>query len=302
MPDQYNDDRYPIETLITLHELHPEMREIFVEGRVDAGLISWFLASLGIDCDVFDVDDRIEVPSQYVVASGHSVGKRGRIFGLATILDGIDPDIRRTFLCLADADFDHLTQTVHDLHCLAITDLASLELYMINEASLARFHDLFLHLNPKVDLVELVDRLTPALVDLFLVRYVLQSSDAPPGIVDKVDKYIKLARGRYGADIAGVIEASCATQRVGRDKLAQMKGEVNRLRGYVDFSEPLKFVHWHDLAKVLIKQLGLRNDLAKPDVIERGMMSCAELSALLGYPLFRLIRNRFSSNAAVETG
>lgn len=290
-------ERYTIDGLIALHELHPELREIIVEGRVDAGIVSWFLKGVGVDCDVFDVDDRVTVTRDDVNRVGLTPCSRARVIALASSFESALPEAQNAIMCIADADFDYLTGKAYGFAVLERTDLASLELHALSSEALIRFQNLFLHPPEEMDLGGLVEALIPTLVDLFLVRYLIENCSPPPGMVEKVGNYVLRKRSVFSVDVEKILLACLAGRRGNREEARQLAARVESLRASIGDRDHLKFVHWHDAVKVLISALGLKNDLAKPEVIERALVASLDRGDLDEAPLFKKILEKFQAAA-----
>ena len=289
-------ERYSLDAFKTLFELHPELREIIVEGRVDAAIVSWFATQSGLNCDVFGVDDRVDVPSDVVRASGQSVGNRGEVIALARALNSEAGRLRRQLICIADADFDHLTGTRYDDELLLLTDVATLELYVVAPSSLERFHSLFLRNHPPIDLYTTVKMFLPALVDVFLVRHIIGRFDSPPPMISRIESCIFKRGSTLVADVPELIRRCVTELRLSREEVESLASDVEDLNKKV-VGDVRKYVNWHDFARLLIRVLELRNDLAKTDVIERALTTCLDYGDVKDQPLFVEILRRFGEAA-----
>lgn len=203
------DEGYSIEGFVSLHELHPELREILVEGRVDAGIIRWYMDEQDFDLDVFDIDDRIVVPANEEYEPWWSGGKRARLLAAANAIRKEGGPNVSGVMCVVDSDFDFLAKRNKELAYVEFTDLASLELQTITKESLTRFKDLFIHSNPDLDVVGAVHSVIPPLVDLFIVRFLLSEHiEDSPKIIDKVEECVIFPRGKPPvADARGMLQS-----------------------------------------------------------------------------------------------
>jgi hypothetical protein len=129
--------RRTIDEVVALHDLEgSDIREVFVEGLSDKYFLEHFLIEYGLaDVGVYEIET-VEVPTDEVLKRGLEDGNRGRVVTLACLLE--DQVQVNELVCIADADFDHFKEIVHNCALLLVSDYCSVELYAFNERTLSK--------------------------------------------------------------------------------------------------------------------------------------------------------------------
>jgi hypothetical protein len=136
-------DAWSIEALISRFELHPEFKEIYVEGEGDLGIYRLFLEETGRD-------DVLVYPISAVAISddcreefglGHldTDSRRTEVILLAVALQREIPAAANMVTCIADADTQHIRPYEYGSSFLVFTDYTSIEMYGFRADFITRF-------------------------------------------------------------------------------------------------------------------------------------------------------------------
>ena len=168
MDDEF--PRTPFADLITEYQLHDDRKHIYVEGREDQSILSWYLREALPEkvVEIIDIDE-VAIGAELLQQHGLDNGKRGRVIAFSRELDKELSAGSANVLCIADADFDYVLEAVETSRFLAVTDGTSMEMYAFSESALRRVLHLGLRelqLSPG----DVLHRISAALSEVFLVR------------------------------------------------------------------------------------------------------------------------------------
>src|SRR5689334_5152753 len=110
MAAKQSDDKKRISELITQYKLHPEFRDIYVEGSWDKSLVEWVLKTAGVtDFVVYDIDT-VFIPPEMLAKHGFHRGQDGKKERVVTLAYELQDHVKnlRQVNCLADRDYDIL--------------------------------------------------------------------------------------------------------------------------------------------------------------------------------------------------
>jgi hypothetical protein len=191
---------FEIETLAARYELHPDRRDIFVEGASDLGLLKLVLADQGLrEVSVFPIDV-VNVPEKQVVDRGLPYpSNRGEVITLAheLVAQGISS---RQVVCIADSDLAKLFAEP-DLHCslLLLTDYSSMEMYGFSETIVQRVLTI-VSPDSKYNGTRLLEILVPPLTFLFAARGANIQLNRRLEWIEKLHRFCKIANGKFSFD------------------------------------------------------------------------------------------------------
>jgi hypothetical protein len=155
--------------LIARYRFEPTIRDVFVEGRADANLVTKFLQSQNLkDVAVYEISS-VEISAERLIEAGHSDGARQRVIFLALYCKDNLPLKSCAVTCVADRDYDLLLGKSYDCPFLLFWDHCCLEMYAFD----SRFLDPVLRsaapsLQKSGDTV--LSELEPVLLRLFAIR------------------------------------------------------------------------------------------------------------------------------------
>ncbi|MFJ9541603.1 hypothetical protein ACIRPX_30705 [Streptomyces sp. NPDC101225] len=306
---QDGEARRTLDELVTLYELEPEVRDLFVEGRSDRNFLKAHLlngAGTAL-CNIYAVSDRVHIPDGELMAAGLMVGERGRILWLAQQLSTRIPGHSSVAL-VADKDFASLKADVkEDVHGLFYTDYSSMEAYALNEVTLTKLLRVSLGAPDYISASSLISAVKPALIALFLIRLCLRDSGTGATIPNKtlakwdLDDQSEVKVGevfRLALNGVPVRERNEQTPE-------KLYAKYIEYQGLVD-SEFRNFVNGHDVSLVIVRFLksecpsvfnsDARRPLQNSDVLEVVLMSCVDTPSLTNEPMFRAIEAWIENN------
>lgn len=284
-------DLQTIDDLLALAEFEPELRDVFVEGRGDVHFFGWYFDERGLEATVLAVSDRLYIPRDQIALDAIEYGEREKLVTLARRVSSELPPGQKRITVILDADWQDVTGPVL-IHrdCVLVTDFPSMEFYFFTESTMERFQRLGLARQPR-PFADVQLSLSGALLDVAAVRLVLRGSR-----VGCTGKFVELCTlsPSSGADIREILQRSLsgahASERPANlDSLVEWASDYRQM--LVGAAHPGR---GHDLAPMLIALFGLRNELAKVEVVEKLMRSTARADELDDFPLFVELRVRLA--------
>lgn len=299
VPPDLGDERRTIDELETRYLLEPELGDVYVEGPSDAALISWFLDQHGRrNWRVYSIET-VDVPAALVQARGFDVGARGRALTLGIELsERLGAVAGRKPVVIADQDTDALRfnrEFVCDL-CL-LTDFTSMEMYAYNIRTLDKLLRLFVQ-TQRVRADELMEALSAALADIFVVRTVLYRAGHGISIIQDVTRCCARRSGSVEVNVEELVRRSVnASGARPRPAVEAIVSEYVALKSTIP-GDVRRAVHGHDFVHLLawfLHALGVPVSLSRDEVIGRALFSCLEVTELIEYPLFVELLRRTTS-------
>ncbi|WP_182866634.1 hypothetical protein, partial [Stieleria mannarensis] len=127
--------------LSVIYEQEPELRDVYVEGQRDRGLITWYFGR-DIDLSTYEAGD-IDLPAELLANHGQTPGNRGRAIALAMELqERVANHQQCKFAVVVDADCDYAIGIENSCPVLFRTDLANTEMYLHDSRVIQNFIDL----------------------------------------------------------------------------------------------------------------------------------------------------------------
>jgi len=279
--------RRTLDELLALHELESGVKDIFVEGDLDARLIRWYLLRRGhrhiqvYKIDAIDIDSNIDCDTIN--------GNRHRIVALAQLLRDFDKPEKIS--CICDQDFETWFPTIEDpCPSLLFTDFANLEGYVWNSVVFEKFLSVVVG-SREVTWVDLSRSLVPILVTCFFIR---------------------LAHAKLGWPLAWIEPTGCCQYKRGSvtfnsdeflNRLLQknkhfhqkdlIKAELLQLNS-TNRLDPRLTMHGHDLSNVLrwyLHKHGMKCNVDEDGVVG-SLFGCLEVEELRQCALFTELERR----------
>lgn len=289
MPDEIN---WTLEELVTLYHLHPELRDMFVEGDSDQGFLQWFTTAQGChDVAIYPVSV-VEIPEEKILAYGleYPDNRRSEVIALALEVERECTDqIRATFI--ADADAARIGMDSFRGSLLFFTDYTSIEMYAFKVGVIEK---LLRITRPRLKLSgrEVLEAITPILQTLFALR--MANKDLRWGLSWlSFERCAKLRSGRVTFDLKEYIARYLNTGGK-RKELAEFNQKLEEIRRkFTD--DPRNQIRGHDFVDVLawfLLKSGKGSDNIDPDTLSRMLMIQLTPEELRAEPLFQVILNR----------
>ena len=161
--------RRTIGEIITMYQLEPDLRDLFVEGLRDRDIYRWYLNKCGYrKISVFQIDT-VEVTRETLDSHGLGNGNRDRVIALASELDTRFKEVLQFVRCIADSDFDFIFGFHDSPQHLLYTDYTSVDLYTFEGELLKKVLCLgFNHSEAQAE--SLLESIRPILMELFILR------------------------------------------------------------------------------------------------------------------------------------
>jgi len=292
-PKRNDASRKKVSELITQYKLHPEFRDIYVEGSWDKNHIDWFLKASGItDVIIYDIDG-VFIPPEMLAKHGFTEaqdGKKERVVTLAYELqEHIQVDGQVT--CIADRDYDYLLGFNHMSPLLLSTDFSCQEMYFLAEPVFDKF--LKVVVGCSVPAAKLLENLHELLQELHLFRATNLSLKwgmkwLPPERSCQMNGHV------LELDTNDFIERYLSKGAKLGEK-AEFLAEYQRLKAKLGHN-PLHHCSKDDLFTLLSEILPLyckEKALHEAEYIARALAGCAEHQHIAAHPLYRTLIDRF---------
>jgi hypothetical protein len=238
---------FRIDDLIARYQLHPEWREVFVEGDPDQGLVRTFLEKNGRrNVSIFSISV-VNIPSYLVIQRNLAhPSARSELITLAAELErnGVSSS---QVACVADADFEYLFPQGALPSLLLLTDYNSMELYAYSAETM---HAVLLMAAPKTQCrgANLVDDLTAPLQFLFLAR--ATNMDLKYGLswIDNIEVFFTIEGGRIRFDEEEFLR-KYVVLRVTSERRLNFEVRIQQLR-LITPTDPRHRIRGHDFIQL----------------------------------------------------
>lgn len=303
--------RRTVAEAITLYELEPSIRDVFVEGNSDKSFFEWFLATTREGerverlAQVYSIDDRIFLPDELIVELGLLPGARGRVISAAVLFSELSPD-QKCATFIADSDFSSFSiDASPSVSGLLYTDFASLENYAFNEETLDKLFGLVLGASGILRGAEVMASTTRALMDVFAVRAALREAPGGSTLMLKFADHLSWDGKMLVLDVPEVLQRSYFNAP-SRDRRGETPdGLLARVRQFqkLELTDIRCAIRGHDICHILVRYIKIkhprifredRRAFERPEVLERSMMGCLEAAFLTNHMLFRALLARLN--------
>ncbi len=281
-------ERRSIHELVTRYEFEPGLKDIYVEGSDDKGILEGMLEEQGVeDVAVFEISS-VQVPTE----SGEETGCRTKVVKLAGALARAFRDKELHVACVIDSDLDHATGARENNALLLRTDYANMEMYFFTS-------DVFEKLNKQcLRGTRLTDHMVngfmvATLKSLFLIRCVNAKPEWHLEYL-RFDKLVSFGRGRFGFDLDGYVG-----RYLSKNGCLARREEFSRQVKGVELPDGLDrrcFIHGHDFLSLLRRMLNKlrgRSVYGSEEVVFTLLRGCANYASLAEEPMFATILQRF---------
>lgn len=290
-------ERRHVTEVVTLHELEPELHNVYVEGEFDAAVISRYLNSTvgRASIQVLPIG-LVDIPSEMLAQRGLSSGERQRVIVLALELEAQLGGDCSSASCVIDSDLDAVLGISHVSPLLARTDFPTMEGYLLSSQSLARVS--WAVRNDHISAEFLATVVMSAAAWLFTARYVLRARGLDLRRLD-IGRSCRLAAGNFvfdresyllrtvqAAGVAGVYDGA----------LAEIDADFDSFDG--DTRQRVDGHDFVELAAAAIRRLvpmPRGRDLGSEAVVESLLLAAFVEEDLSDAPLFAWLVSRTRS-------
>ncbi|MFD6421482.1 hypothetical protein [Streptomyces sp. NPDC060198] len=296
-----DENRRTPDEMAMLEILEPDMKEIIVEGRGDQAFLRWYFSQIQprAEIDIFAVEDRVVIDESIVISHGYTRGKRGSVLTVAEIVHAAHPKGNRLRF-VADRDLSSLgLDACPQIDSIFYTDFASMELYFFAEKPIGKMLSVALRAPSSVSPRTIMEAITPVLVTIFTIRFILRSLPEPKKLASKVIESLKFTDNSHSLDVEEAFRRSCQGMHI--EDLISKYSRVD----FPDSSDVRHFIRGHDISAVLVRYIASlhgnlfredRRHLAQASAMEICLTACLELSDFEEFDLFQNLKQYATSS------
>lgn len=283
-------ERRKIEELVALYQLEPNLRDVFVEGSIDAAFFEWFFRENGVSrVAVREVDD-VDVSSEFLGKLNFNNNRRGRVMALAhTVEAELGSDIL-SLTCVIDRDFDRALGKTHPYRTLLSTDYSCLEGYLFAPRPIGKFLRLVvrrLRTTPE----KVLQDIGPPLVEFFAIRLAKYRLEWKLELID-FERCCEIREDGVDFDSEEYITRFLNRYSRTSDRPV-LKAQIDESRRLLA-GDARQYIHGHDFINMLSWYLRQHKGCSSisPELVERSLYACAEYIDVSDEPMFRALLER----------
>ena len=282
---------FEIEELVARYELHPDRRDVFVEGEHDRGLIRAYLEREQCQQVAVLSISVVNLPAWLVLTRGlPHPSRRNEVITLAMELETRKVPAHQA-VCIADADFEYLMPQLVPCPLLLLTDYASMELYAFSHELV---HSVLLIVSPKTSATgqSMLGDFAGPLQFLFSVRIVNFSLQMRLAWIDAIDKFFCVQNGRIDFD-QGEFLKRYLLDRVSTILADKFQTELARVQSLLS-SDIRCRIRGHDFVRVLTWYLRTTEKCKHltEDSVRQLLYVAIRVDELAAQPMFSSLRKR----------
>jgi hypothetical protein len=289
-----NTPKRKISEIITLYTLHPELKDIYVEGVTDNIIVESFLKTKGItNVKIYNIDD-FDFSELYQQNQKLKDNCKLKLIALSEQINSVHNNSIKFVCCIADRDFDDLSGVTYNSYVI-LTDFTDMEMYLFNEECINLFYKNILHTFP-FDAKTTIRESSGPLSELFLIRYAIKL------LCDKPCEFI---------DIKNTCEIERKTGKINFNHveyLNRMLGKLSQFQHrekYLDHIGATKSklpkeirlrIRGHDFTHLFFLYVHkIKNDIRiNEETLERAFFMCLDRNTLSKYRLFDLLLSKYT--------
>jgi len=279
--------------LINRYWLEPTIRDVFVEGRSDALVISRFLRLQNLrDVRVYEISC-VEITPDLLLQSRLHDGKRGRVIFLAWEFQKVLPPTSTAATCVADRDYDAVLDRNYESPFLLFMDHCCMEMYGFDPEIL---ESLLATVAPSLsnDANTVLAKMVPLLQSLFAIRATNIALGLGMKWLDSFEDSCTITDDSIHFD-----EEDFVTRYLGKnaklnikplflEKLAEIRTKIH--------GDRRAFIRGHDFSSVLAWYLrehtSKTSPFLRPQVLERFLVALIDHAHLQNCWFFRELLTR----------
>lgn len=290
------DYKRTVSEIVTLYELEPSIRDVYVEGYSDKLVFNRFFKKYNLtDLSIKLIDD-IDFKELYHDYPDIKRNNKKKSLALANVIDGtFDKEIIGLTI-IVDRDFDDIREGILCNCYLTYTDYSSIELYLFNEKVINIFYENILHGFP-YDGGKTINALTKALVQMFLIRLILDNKGnySKEQIPDFTKSIKVLARkGEIKFDHEAYLFKVLNNIGEIHNKEIWLK-DISKLEKKLTKDDRLN-IRGHDFIQLLFHYINkVKNRIRiNCETMERSLFQCLDYSLLKEEVLFKYLEEKYS--------
>lgn len=232
-------------------QLHPAIKEIYVEGSFDKDLYKWVLKNIGKNSvkvySISTVDVGKDLLEKYELSSG----ERQRVIAFSKEI-AITDQITKQLMSIIDADCDHALGIEHNCTLLQTTNGTSSELLFWNTAFLEKFFEQAIGSDaPSIEVQKLLVTLEPIVLKAFVVRAAICSLKFNWSIIAIDDEINRKKAFVFAEYVEKVFNKNAAS----KEQRADFNKKISALEEKLLKLEAPKKIHGHDFIAAFCKIL-----------------------------------------------
>jgi hypothetical protein len=285
-------ERRKIVELLTLYELEPSLRDIYVEGPTDRAFVSGVVRRLNLPQVQVREIDQVEIDAGHLSRMGLSEGAKQRVIALAVALSFESKiDLARQVACIADADDEAGKDAAIRAPLLLYTDVTSMPIYGFDGKYLQWYFDVGTMGFP-LSGQQVVEQLIPPLRSLCALRRALAVLEVNVALAS-ITKDCSFSGGQLQFDYDRFVkrckskDASFAKEKKIQDAVARqlsVLGSDHRLwAGAEDF---VSLLNW-----LIVKMRGQKHTVPE-HLLARTILLGVPIDDVLNWNLFRELLRR----------
>jgi hypothetical protein len=284
---------FDIEGLAARYALHPERRDVFVEGERDQGLMRTFLEGQGHrNLSVFSISVVNISPHLLLRRQLPHPSRRSEVVTLALELEErkVSPG---QVACVADADLEYLLPQNLKCSLLLLTDYASMELYAFSREAI---HAVLLLVAPTTTSTgaSLIRDLSGPLQFLFSVRAVNFNLQFRLAWIDGIDKFFSQENGQIEFDEEEFMKRYLI-DRLPAEQVAKFMARLAEIQSLLS-SDVRCRMRGHDFIRVLTWYVRMveKCKYLNEECVRQMLFVTLRLDELASLPMFSSLLKRFS--------
>ena len=283
-------ERSTLDELRAKYDLEPTLRDVYVEGGLDAAIVEWLFR--GSRCGHVSVLEicNVEIPSDLLTQYGLQDGEKRRVIALCRELESqISPGTQVTGI--VDRDYDRLLGVAHACPLLLFSDFACMEMYFAETSVLEKYLHFVLRRTDQ-SARTLLGRMMPILQEIFLIRTANQELGLCLHWLDIKDQCDVTSQGmRFDPHefIRKYLNKNAKLQESERfdEKTKSYRSRLN--------SDPRHHANGHDFVQLLslhVRRVLKNKNVSDIEVVEKHLTTCLDYSLLAQQPMFSTLLHR----------
>jgi hypothetical protein len=284
-------DRRTIEELAVLYELHPNRKDIYVEGPIDVSFFRWFLRQASSQSATVYEISTVEIPVDWIKQHNLEDNNRDRVITLAFLLASYIGEESLQITCIADRDLDLVLNRQHNCGLLLFTDYTCIEMYSFNEMCMDKFLNVFICGFPRRP-AYVLQQLSLTLQKLFLIR--LANTLLHLGLMQiPFKRCCRLKDGEIIFNAEDFINRYLNKNNM-RSRKREFSDAIESCKSRLS-NNPLHCMHGHDYINLLAWYLAnhhVDRKLCDSEVVGRSLLESPEFNQLTNELLFKQLLDR----------